>query len=180
MVKGLLKPVSVIMTMQYIRIPEERVRALIGQEGATKNLLEERTNCRIAVSDGEVSLEGEAVDEWAAKDIVHAIGRGFSPEKALTLLEDGYTFDYLELEEYGKTEKSRERIRGRVIGENGRTRKFIERTSGALMSVYGKTVAFIGPYEAVAGAKEACAMLCTGSRHSGVYRFLEKKNSRKP
>jgi ribosomal RNA assembly protein len=165
--------------MQYVRIPEERVRVLIGRDGAAKTEIEERTNCKLSVSDGEVSVEGEAVDEWVAKDIVHAVGRGFSPERALTLLNDGYTFDFLELDEFATTEKARERIRGRIIGENGRTRKFMERTTGALISVYGKTAAFIGPYEAVAGAKEACAMLSSGSRHSGVYKFLEKKNAKR-
>jgi ribosomal RNA assembly protein len=164
--------------MQFIRIPEERVRILIGESGVTKKMLEERTKCKVDVSDGEVSVEGEALEEWVAKDVVHAIGRGFSPDRALMLLNEGYVLDFVELEEFATTPKAKERIRGRLIGENGRTRKFIERNSGALMSVYGKTAAFIGPFDGVAVAKEAATMLASGARHAGVYRFIEKKNTR--
>jgi len=165
--------------MQFVRIPEERVRVLIGEGGATKRVVEERAKCKISVSEGEVSVEGESLDEWVAKDIVHAIGRGFNPEKALFLLKDGYVLDFIELTEFGSTPKARERIKGRIIGEAGRTRKFIERGSGAMLCVYGKTVAFIGPFDSVELAKEACVMLCSGSRHASVYRFVEKRAPRR-
>ena len=161
--------------MQFVRIPEERVRVLIGEAGATKKALEARTKCRISLADGEVSVEGESLDEWVAKDIVHAIGRGFNPERAMFLLKDGFVLDFIELNEFTNTPKARERIKGRIIGENGRTRKFIEKNTGAMLSVYGKTVAFIGAFDSVALAKEACTMLCSGSRHAGVYKFIEKK-----
>jgi len=160
--------------MQFVRIPEERVSVLIGEGGVTKKALEERTKCRIAVSEGEVSVEGESVDEWVAKDVVHAIGRGFNPEKALFLLRDGFVFDFIELGEFAASPKARERIKGRIIGANGRTRKFIEKSTGVMVSVYGKTVAFIGPFDSVLLAKEACVMLSSGSRHASVYRFVEK------
>jgi ribosomal RNA assembly protein len=161
--------------MQYIRIPEERVRVLIGSEGATKKDLEKRTKCAINISEGEVSVEGDSLEEWVAKDIVHAIGRGFSPEKALYLLKEGTVFEFIDLSDYAKTPASMGRLRGRIIGENGRAKKFIERNTGVLMSVYGKTVGFIGPYDGVARAKEAVSMILEGSRHGSVYKFLEKK-----
>ncbi|MFH0862309.1 MAG: KH domain-containing protein [Candidatus Altiarchaeota archaeon] len=165
--------------MQFVRIPEERVRVLIGEAGSTKKAIENRTKCRISLAEGEVSVEGEALDEWVAKDVIHAIGRGFNPEKAMFLLKDGFILDFIELAEYANTPKARERIKGRIIGEDGRTRKFIEKNAGAMVSVYGKTVAFIGPFDSVALAKEAVTMLCTGSRHAGVYRFIEKKGPHK-
>jgi len=164
--------------MQYIRIPEERMRVLIGAKGATKKEIEKKTKCKINVSEGEITVEGEALDEWVGKDVVHAIGRGFSPEKAAFLLKDGFVFEMIELGDYANTPSSMERLRGRVIGERGRTRKFIERTTGCMLSVYGKTVGFIGSYDGVALAKEAVSMLLAGSRHGSVYRMLEKKRTR--
>jgi ribosomal RNA assembly protein len=161
--------------MQFVRIPEERVSVLIGSGGETKRMIEARTNCRLSISDGEVSVEGEPLDEWAVRDIVHAIGRGFSPDKAVTLKNDGYVFEYIELEEFAGSQKSRARLKGRVIGEDGRTRRHIERTSGAMISVYGKTVGFIGPYDSVSMAKEAVTMLLNGSRHQSVYKMMEKR-----
>jgi ribosomal RNA assembly protein len=164
--------------MQYIRIPDERVSVLIGEGGETKKLLESLTKCKIAVAEGEVSVEGEALEEWLAKDVVHAIGRGFNPEKSLFLLKDGNVFEYVDLSDFANTPKSLARMRGRIIGERGRTRKFIEQNTGAMLSVYGKTVGFIGSFDSVAVAKEAISMLVGGSRHGSVYKFLEKRKTK--
>ncbi len=160
--------------MQSVLIPAERVNVLIGTGGATKRFIEKRSKCKITIEESEVFVEGESFDEWIAKEVVHAIGRGFNPEKALMLLTDGYTFEYVEMSEFAGTPKARARLKGRLIGEAGRTRKFIERNTGAMMCVYGKTVAFIGSFEAVASAKEAALMLLSGSRHAAVYKHLEK------
>lgn len=162
------------MNMQSIRIPEERLSVLIGSKGSTKRLIEERTKCRISIDEGEVFIEGEGLEEWIAKDIVHAIGRGFNPEKALMLLQDGYVFELLDLSDYGHTPNSKERLKGRIIGEKGRTRRFFETHTQAMISVYGKTVGFIGAYDSVTMAKQAVTMLLSGSRHGAVYRFLQK------
>ena len=161
--------------MQYVRIPEERVSVLIGAGGSVKRKIEKKTNCKLGIEDNEVSIEGESLGEWIAKDIVHAVGRGFNPYKALILVEDGYVLDFLDLKEYANTPKSVERLKGRVIGEEGRTRKHLERSTGAMVCVYGKTVAFIGTVNDVALAKTACDMLLSGKRHSTVYRFLDKQ-----
>ena len=165
--------------MQYVRIPEERVKVLIGTEGKTKRLLESRTKCKITIEGNEVSVDGAAADEWIAKDVVHAVGRGFNPEKALLLLNENYTFMLVELDDFTTTAKSLETKRGRIIGENGRTRRFIERTSGAFVSVYGKTVGILGSFEEVEIAKEGVSVLLSGSTHSSVYRFLEKQRGKK-
>ncbi len=164
--------------MQFVRIPEERVNVLIGRGGATKRRIESKTNCNVEVEGNEVSVEGDSVDEWRAKDVVHAIGRGFNPDKALMLVRDDQVFEYIELKDYANTPKSMERLKGRIIGEKGRTRRFIERNTGAMVSVYGKTVAFIGGYDQVSVAVEACSMLLTGKRHSTVYRYIEKHGRR--
>ncbi|MBD3387718.1 MAG: RNA-processing protein [Candidatus Altiarchaeales archaeon] len=162
--------------MQYVKIPEDRIAVLIGPKGATKRKLEKRCKCRIEVVDGDVSVEGDPLDEWVGKDIVQAIGRGFTPEKALQLLNDGHMIDFVDIEDYANTPKSRERLRGRVIGEAGRTRKHLERMTGTLICVYGNTVGVIGSYGGVALAKEAVEMLLTGKRHATVYRFMENQS----
>ena len=164
--------------MQYIRIPEERVNVIIGSGGETKRLLESRTKCKISVEGNEVSVEGEPMKEWVCKDVVSAIGRGFNPEKALLLLKDDYALNIVDLDDFSKTPKVLETKRGRIIGEAGRTRKFIERTSGAFLSVYGKTVGIIGSFDEVELAKEAVLMLLSGSKHSTVYRFLERERGK--
>jgi len=164
--------------MQYVRIPEERVKVLIGEGGKTKRLLESRMKCKIKVEGNEVSVEGEPYAEWIGKDLVQAIGRGFNPEKALSLLQENSGFVLIDLDDFATTSKSIQTRRGRVIGEDGRTRKFIERTTGAFISVYGDTVGILGSFDSVEIAKKAVLMLVSGSNHSTVYRYLEKNRGK--
>ena len=80
-------------------------------------------------------------------EIVTAIGRGFSPENAMTLLKGENTLTcYRSKGICGKICSSNqvERIKGRIIGEGGRARRNMENLSGTYISVYGKTVSIIG------------------------------------
>jgi ribosomal RNA assembly protein len=77
--------------MEYTKIPKDRVGALIGKSGETKAFIERKAKVRIKVDSetGEVSIserfKSDPLHVWVARDIVSAIGRGFSPEKALML-----------------------------------------------------------------------------------------------
>ena len=67
------------------------------------------------------------------------------------------------------------RLKGRVIGEQGKARRTIENLTETDISVYGKTVSIIGEIEHVSVAKRAILSLLSGSPHSRVYSWLEKK-----
>ena len=78
-------------------------------------------------------------------EIITAIGRGFSPERALTLIQGENALHIIDLREFtGKSSSNIERIKGRIIGEGGKARRNMENLTGALISVYGKTVSIIG------------------------------------
>jgi len=71
---------------EFVRIPKERVAVLIGKKGKTKREIEERTGTRIEVDSetGEVFITStektrDPLAVWKARDVVLAIGRGFSP-----------------------------------------------------------------------------------------------------
>jgi len=165
------------MPTQFLKIPHERIGVLIGKNGSVKAFLEEKGACSIQVDSesGEVLVEGEdALKVFRVAEVVKAIGRGFSPEKAFKLLDDELLiFDILSLSHL--SEKALKRIKGRIIGKNGRTRQIIEELTGADVSVYGKTVAFIGNSHQIKVAREAVEMLVNGAPHGTVYRFLERK-----
>ena len=87
-----------VNTMEIVRIPEARVKNVIGVDGKTKKLLEEKCKVKIEVdSDGEIQISGEIADEFFAKDVVKAIGRGFDPKDALRILDDNYQFELIDL-----------------------------------------------------------------------------------
>lgn len=167
------------------KIPIERVGVLIGSEGRIKKAVEEKLSVQLQVDgktgDIEVLLLKEAnpANAFRAQDIVMAIGRGFSPENALSLFNEELNLIVLDLREFfGRSDADIQRIKGRIIGANGKARKNIEEYTGTKVSVYGHTVAAIGDVEHVEVAREAIDLLIHGSTHKSVYRFLESKKEK--
>lgn len=170
------------MVVHIIKIPQNRVGALIGPEGKTKSELEQRSGCRLIIESesGEVHLDDERAFEpvlaLKLRDVVRAIGRGFSPDHAIRLFQDDTFLDIVDLTDYvGKQTKDLERVRSRIIGTHGKTRRSIEEASGTELSILGKTVGIVGEMAEVALAREAVEMLLDGAPHSAVYKFLERK-----
>jgi len=170
--------------MEYVRIPLDRIAVLIGKDGLIKRNLEESTGTRIELDSGsgevtvtKVQETGDPLSAWVARDVIKAIGRGFSPEKAWRLLEEGQILRVTDLKsQVGRSEKALQRQRSRLIGRHGRTRQIIEETTRTSISIMGKTVSIIGDDEEVAAAQEAVNMIIRGVPHNVVYRFLEKKS----
>lgn len=170
---------------QVVRIPVERVGAVIGKEGATKRFLEEEMGVKLSVDskEGTVTVRAESAhgtDPFSATRVVEAIGRGFSPQRARRLLDEGTALELIDLRDYaGKSVNSLERIRGRVIGLKGKSRRVIEELTGCHLSVYGRTVAIIGDAAEVQLASDAVKSLATGSQHKNVYNTLQKARSKR-
>ncbi|MDR2866564.1 MAG: KH domain-containing protein [Methanomassiliicoccaceae archaeon] len=170
--------------MRSIRVPSDRVGTIIGTNGETKKMLIRMTGVKIQVdTEGEVLIhDDKAKDPLMAlklMDVIRAIGRGFSPERAMKLFQDDEYFELIDLKEsVGGRHNQLARIRGRIIGHNGKTRALIEDLAGVSMSVYGNTVALIGSSAGLPVAKHAIEMLLNGSEHSTVYRYLEGQRPR--
>jgi len=166
---------------ELVRIPEERIAILIGTNGETRKAITKPTKTKMEIdsSSGEVLITGEGENFVKAVDIVRAIGRGFSPKRALTLLADNYLLKIVEIIGYsGKNRSAQEAKRGRVIGRRGEARREIEKKTGALISVYGKTVAIIAQPDTIDEATEAVEMLLQGAAHETMEHFLEEKHER--
>jgi ribosomal RNA assembly protein len=170
------------MTRQSVKVPKERIGVLIGREGEVKAKVEKQTGVRIIVDseEGDVTVDySKAKDPSAVlsvMDFIVAVGRGFSPEKAMMVLDDDWYLSVIDIREYvGKKPAHIARMRARVIGTKGKTRKLFEELTGAYMSVYGNTVALIGDTFQLDIARRALDMLLSGSEHAAVYKFLESK-----
>lgn len=170
---------------QVVRIPVERVGVVIGKEGASKRFLETEMGVRLEVDskEGLITIRSESAektDPFAATKVIEAIGRGFSPQRAKRLLEEGVTFSVIDLRDFaGKSTNALERIRGRIIGEKGKSRRVIEELTHCNVSVYGRTVAIIGDAPEVQLATEAVESLAKGSQHKTVYNTLQKARTRR-
>ncbi|MGQ9625133.1 MAG: KH domain-containing protein [Candidatus Bathycorpusculaceae bacterium] len=168
----------------FLKIPKERIGVLIGPEGAVKKGVEEKLKVELqidsATGDVTLILTEKAEDPsmlFKARDVVTAIGRGFSPEHAFRLIRDeDALLDVIDLRDFfGRSESDIRRVKGRIIGMNGKTRRIIEELTDTSIAVYGHTVSIIGDMEQTQIAREAIQMLIQGSQHSTVYRFLHRK-----
>ncbi|HYA56190.1 MAG TPA: KH domain-containing protein [Nitrososphaerales archaeon] len=170
---------------QVVRIPVERVGAVIGKEGGTKRFLENEMGVTLKVDgkEGVVTVKSEKAlktDPFSATRVIEAIGRGFSPQRARRLLDEGTALEVIDLRNYaGRSVNSLERIRGRVIGLKGKSRRVIEELTACHISVYGRTVAIIGEALEVQLASEAVKSLATGSQHKTVYNSLQKARTKR-
>lgn len=184
-----------MMFEKTVRIPAARVAVLIGRRGRTKAAIEKGCSVSLDVdsSDGTVMVRSEGAGDGGAGDggagssfrplkaaeIVAAIGRGFAPDRAMSLLDEGRSLHVMDLREFaGRSPSQIGRVKGRIIGERGRARRSMESLTGASISVYGRTVAVIGTAASLKMAVEAIASLSSGSMHGAVYGRLEAARRR--
>jgi len=168
----------------FVKIPKERIGVLIGPNGKVKREIEENLDVTLEIDsetgDVTISMNENAKDPsylFKARDIVLAIGRGFSPQRAFRLLQDeDAMLTIINLRDiFGKSKSDIRRVKGRIIGKEGKTRRIIEECTDSYVSVYGHTVSIIGGVEQSEIAREAINMLIKGNQHATVYRFLQRK-----
>lgn len=164
----------------YLKIPLERIGVLIGPKGKTKKRIENffKVTLEIDSDSGsvEIILNPDASDVTAlfiVKNIVKAIGRGFSPKNAEILSQEDYDLNLIDLRDYvGDSKNALERVKGRIIGKAGKSRAIIEELTECRISVYGYSVTIIGHVETLGVAHEAILKLVKGSFHKTVWNFL--------
>ena len=168
--------------MQHVKVPQDRIGVLIGEGGETMREIERRAEVRLDIDSesGSVAIDavGDPVTGMVAPDIVRAVGRGFAPEAALSLLDDDMRmFELVDVADQTRNKNELQRQKGRLIGENGRTRELMEELTGADVVIYGTTLGIIGQPEEVEAVRRAVGMLLDGAPHGAVYSFLERKHN---
>ncbi|HYA83855.1 MAG TPA: KH domain-containing protein [Candidatus Bathyarchaeia archaeon] len=165
---------------QIIKIPEARIGVLIGKNGRVKEEIEQKCNVIIEIDsesgDARVSSGSSPLtksEPFKAIEMISAISKGFSPERAYRLLTEDI-LQLIDIRDYaGKSANSIQRIKGRIIGKGGKSRKTIEELTGVNISVYGHTIGLIGSFEEIKIAMEAVSMISKGSSHKIVYNMLQ-------
>jgi ribosomal RNA assembly protein len=160
---------------EFVRIPAERVKALLGDAGEVKKKIEQKCNIELVVEqDGGIEIIGDPADVFFARDIVKAIGRGFSAEASLKLLGNDFGLYVIPLKDLIPSDNAITRLKGRVIGENGKIKYSIEEATDSYLSIYGNTISIISKLDTMEYAKEAIGMLIDGARHTSVLGYLAK------
>lgn len=165
-----------------IKIPQDRVGVLIGRNGETKTEIEtlSKTILTIDSEEGDIVIDDSRATDpempLRTRDVVRAIGRGFSPQRAFRLFDPGTYLEVIDLKDFtGKNSKRAKTVRARLIGSRGKTRRLIEELSESYVSIYGNTASLIGDYVQTQISRESVLMILRGNQHSTVYKYLERK-----
>ncbi len=172
------------MAQLIVKIPQERIGVVIGPNGRVKEEIQKRLGVELDIDsksgDVKITMKDPISDPsllFKSKDVILAIGRGFSPERAYRLIEDDDTMlTIIDLREFfGRSDSHIQRVKGRIIGKDGKTRRILEEATETYISVYGHTVSIIGSLDQTEVARHAIELLIKGSQHATVYRYLQKE-----
>lgn len=159
--------------MQALYIPKERIDIIRRDKGLVDRI-EKLCKCKIKISpDDIVEVSGDAFNEFSARNIMYAFGRGFDIVTACRLLNDDYYFTSIDLGQIFGSEKRMQRVKARIIGKNGKSKRYIEEVSLAKLSIYGETVSFIGTISEISEAQAAVNTLVEGGTHRLAYIRME-------
>ncbi len=159
--------------MQELYIPMERLAILKERKNMLAGL-EKSLRCKINVDmHGGIGIEGEAFEEYLARNVLYAFGRGFDIKSAELLLDENYYFSHINITDYANSKNRIKIIKARLIGSEGRAKKYIETVSSAKVSIYGDTVSFIGSMEQIKEATAAVKTIIEGGSHKLAYRRME-------
>src|SRR3990167_6600727 len=104
--------------MDEIRIPKERIAVLIGKKGESNRKISRLTNTKLQIDskEGDIIIYGDnGLEVYLAKKVINAIGRGFNPNVALTLLEENKEIEIINIQNFSrKTKKDLIRIKARL------------------------------------------------------------------
>lgn len=162
-------------------IPKDRIGVLIGKNGEVKDKIEEKTGVELEINSetGEIKIirkeDTDPVKAMKAKKIIDAIGKKFSPEKAMKIARENVRFRTIDLKKMLDSPKEVKRQKSRLIGTEGKTKRKLQRKTGTQITIDKKTVNIIGTPQELQVASQAVMRLVEGSKHSNVYRFIEKR-----
>jgi len=164
---------------EIIRVSENRIPVVIGPNGSTKREIQRRTKTKLNIDSSlcevTISADQSYFEVHVAKNIVAAIGRGFSPENAFKLLKDDFVIEIISIDDFVKHTKQRHlQIKGRVIGREGRIKQIIEKRFNCVLSIYGKTVSIIGDEANIKDAKNVVEKILAGAKHSTVIKSIKR------
>ncbi|MCH8906551.1 MAG: RNA-processing protein [Candidatus Heimdallarchaeota archaeon] len=168
---------------QFLRIPLNRIGAVIGPKGSIRRDIEKRTGSKIIIDSdtGEVEIRpGKNLEDPVllikAKEIIRAIGRGFSNVQSVKLAEDDYYLEVIRLKPLLKhNQKQIVRVKSRIIGTKGKTRAKMEELTKTTIVVSGSTISIIGTLSDLGDAKDAIIRLVNGAVIESVLGQLEAK-----
>ena len=97
--------------MTHIKIPQDRIGAIIGPKGRVKNLIESKSSSKLEIDSESGVVEiipgDDPIKSMRTADVIRAIGRGFNPDKTIELFDDDFLMlDVIDLSRVAGTPKA--------------------------------------------------------------------------
>ncbi len=141
----------------------------------TKSELEKVLGIKIGIVGRKVSVTGTSLNEYEASLVLRAINFGFSTKKALSLRDENFVFQVLNIKDFTR-KKNLKIVRARIIGEKGRTKKTIESISNCEIMINDNEIGIIASADDMGEIITAITNLIRGTKQANTYRYLEKIN----
>lgn len=140
-----------------------------------KERLEKELDVKITGGRNFIQVQGNALEEYAALQVLRAVGFNFDINTSLLLRDPEYMLQIIQIKDYTKKSPRRlSQVKARIIGEKGRALKNISQLSDCAIKLHDSTVAILGRTNDVEIAASALLSLIRGSKHSNVFSRLEK------
>ena len=108
------------------RVPKDRIAVLIGKSGKTRKMIEKACEGSLSIDSqtGDVSIswsgDPDPIRRMKVPDVISAIGRGFSPERAVQLLDDDVFLRMYDIREWvGRQPNQTRRMRSWLMAPMG-------------------------------------------------------------
>jgi KH domain-containing protein len=138
-----------------------------------KRKLQKELEVKITIEGNEVTIDGDAEDEFFAEKIIIALNFGFPMDVALLIKKEEYLFEILNIKDY-TSKKDLKTVRARIIGRGGKTLKTLATLSECFFELKDNNVGIIGSPENIEKAQNAIISIIQGSKQANVYSYLEK------
>ncbi len=141
-----------------------------------KKRLEEILGIKITNRGKEISIKGEAENEYAAEKAIDALNFGFPFSVAILIKKEDLIFEIINIKDYTKR-KDLDRIRSRIIGKNGKTLKTLNQLTDCYFELKDNEVGIIGAPENIKDGQKSIISLIRGAKQSNVYGSVKRKQN---
>ncbi len=138
-----------------------------------KRKLQKELEVKITIEGNEVTIDGEADDEFFAEKIIVALNFGFPMDVALLIKREEFLFEILNIKDF-TTKKDLKTVRARIIGRGGKSLKTLATLTDCFFELKDNNVGIVGSPENIEKAQNAIISIIQGSKHANVYSYLEK------
>jgi len=138
-----------------------------------KKVLEEKLGVKIINRGKEITVKGKPEDEYIAEAVINALEFKFPFSVAMRIKEQEHLFEIINIKDH-TTKKNLKSVRARIIGKHGKALKTLSNLTECAFELKDNFVGIVGDPEHMKNAQESLIFLIKGSKHSNVYKHLEK------